>query len=311
VDFFYLTPGRVDFESRTIRGLFYEEGRWVEREVPFPDVIYNVGVSNSQASEEIVDRLYDEIPRTSHSIGDKMTVHNKLQSGKLFAQYLLPSEIITGTAEVMDWVSRHKKVVVKPLSGHKGLSVVYLEQTEHGCLWIEQNDRRLYLREELDARLGELMDGQEFLVQPYISSCTKKGLPFDFRLQPQKDGEGRWVLAAWYPRVGQPGSIITNLSSGGFCTYADLFLEMEFGAQAFDMQRYLERFAVGLAAHMDDLYDGELDELGIDVGIDENGRIWLYEVNWRPGQPVTFFMELDVARNMIHYARYLAEKRRR
>ncbi|PEP84721.1 YheC/YheD family protein, partial [Bacillus pseudomycoides] len=49
-------------------------------------------------------------------------------------------------------------------------------------------------------------------------------------------------------------------------------------------------------------------ELGIDVGIDEDQKLWLFEVNWRPGAPSIFNLELDVVRNTIHYARYLANK---
>ncbi|MEH7053025.1 YheC/YheD family protein, partial [Bacillus pseudomycoides] len=48
--------------------------------------------------------------------------------------------------------------------------------------------------------------------------------------------------------------------------------------------------------------------LGIDVGIDEDQKLWLFEVNWRPGAPSIFNLELDVVRNTIHYARYLANK---
>ena len=37
-------------------------------------------------------------------------------------------------------------------------------------------------------------------------------------------------------------------------------------------------------------YDYELDALGLDIGIDENGKLWLFEVNSFPG--CTMF-ELD------------------
>ena len=43
-------------------------------------------------------------------------------------------------------------------------------------------------------------------------------------------------------------------------------------------------------------YDYELDALGLDIGIDENGKLWLFEVNSFPG--CTMF-ELD-ARGSCH-----------
>ncbi|MEH7490377.1 YheC/YheD family protein, partial [Priestia megaterium] len=53
------------------------------------------------------------------------------------------------------------------------------------------------------------------------------------------------------------------------------------------------------------------DELGIDVGLDKKGRLWIFEVNWRPGPPVIMNVELDVVRNTLQYAQYLADKNKK
>lgn len=103
------------------------------------------------------------------------------------------------------------------------------------------------------------------------------------------------------------GSITSNLGSGGYTAYLDHFLQKEFNDDWFNVKRSLEHFSLSFSNHFDSLYDDfPLDELGIDVGIDENQRLWLFEVNWRPGIPIIFNGELDVARNSIHYAKYLA-----
>lgn len=61
--------------------------------------------------------------------------------------------------------------------------------------------------------------------------------------------------------------------------------------------------------HFDSLYENtSLDELEIDVGMDKNQKLSLFEVNWRPGPPNIFSLELDVAKNTIQYAKYLADK---
>jgi hypothetical protein len=98
------------------------------------------------------------------------------------------------------------------------------------------------------------------------------------------------------------------MGSGGYSTYLDIFLKTEFGDSWYDTQRYLEEFAIQFSNHFDSLYDDELDELGIDVGIDENQKLWLFEVNWRPGPPNIFRLELDVVKNTILYAKYLADR---
>lgn len=62
----------------------------------------------------------------------------------------------------------------------------------------------------------------------------------------------------------------------------------------FNIKRYLENFSLLLAQHLDTLqkerYSESIDELGIDVALDDLGKIWIYEVNWRPGCPQPFIL---------------------
>ena len=59
------------------------------------------------------------------------------------------------------------------------------------------------------------------------------------------------------------------------------------------------------------LNEKTLDEIGIDVGLDQHHKIWIYEVNWRPGCPPTFYLELDVVKNTIQYALYLTKNQQK
>ncbi|MDM5333850.1 hypothetical protein QUF56_11485 [Ureibacillus composti] len=70
VNFLYFTPGNVDLVNKRIKGLFYENGAWVERETGYPDVVFNAGGTLNAKQDLIVDALQKEIPFTSHPIGD-------------------------------------------------------------------------------------------------------------------------------------------------------------------------------------------------------------------------------------------------
>ena len=94
-EFVYFSPRRVQFEDSTIRGWVFENGEWVERVTAFPDVIYNAGSPVKLAkSKEIIDKLKDTIPFTSHSIGNKMRVYERLKKAEQFSRYLIPSETL-------------------------------------------------------------------------------------------------------------------------------------------------------------------------------------------------------------------------
>jgi UDP-N-acetylmuramoyl-tripeptide--D-alanyl-D-alanine ligase len=130
-------------------------------------------------------------------------------------------------------------------------------------------------------------------------------------LHVQKNGEGKWVITKIYPRIAPDGSIVSNISNGGSTYYIDPFLKHEFGDEWYDMKKYLEVFALQLAESMEKIqieyFNEYIDELGFDVGLDDMNKIWIYEINWRPGCPPAFYLELDVVKNMIRYAIYLAD----
>ena len=54
----------------------------------------------------------------------------------------------------------------------------------------------------------------------------------------------------------------------------------------------------------------ELDELGIDIGLDEKRNICIYEINWRPGYPPSMNADFTIVKNLIQYSKFIADKNR-
>ncbi|MEY9977947.1 YheC/YheD family protein [Lysinibacillus sp. RC79] len=314
--FFYFTPKSVDFDKRSIRGKVYENGDWHEKMMPFPDVIYNAGSPEKlSVSKDIIEKLKKEIPFTTHSIGNKWNVMKRLKEAKEFDKYLIPSEVVENVDLLHKFMAFYKKVVFKPIDGRKGKGIYFISKVGRTNFEVKK-DRETTVCSQ--SQLDELIRGQlstgTFIVQPYIQSKTKSGQIYDFRLHVQKNGEGKWVITTVYPRIAPNGSIIPNINNGGFTNYLDPFLEQEFKEEAYDIRRMLEHFSLSLARHLDEIqmeqFGEVIDEIGIDVGLDEQRKIWMYEVNWRPGCPPAFYLELDVVINTIRYAMYLAKNQK-
>ncbi len=314
--FFYFTPKSVDFDKRSIRGKVYEKGDWHERMMPFPDVIYNAGSPEKlSVSKDIIEKLKKEIPFTTHSIGNKWNVMKRLKEAKEFEKYLIPSEVVENVDLLHKFIAFYKRVVFKPIDGRKGKGIYFISKVGRTNFEVKK-DREITVCSQ--SQLDELIRGQlstgTFIVQPYIQSKTKSGQIYDFRLHVQKNGEGKWVITTVYPRIAPNGSIIPNINNGGFTNYLDPFLEQEFKEEAYDIRRMLEHFSLSIAHHLDEIqmvqFGEVIDEIGIDVGLDEQRKIWMYEVNWRPGCPPAFYLELDVVINTIRYAMYLAKNQK-
>lgn len=312
VEFFYFTPKKVNFDNRTINGQVLEDGQWHERVMPFPDVIYNAGSPEKLAvSKKIIERLKKEIPFTTHSIGNKWNVMERLKEAKEFDQYIIPTEIVKNTDVFHSYIAHHKKIVFKPIDGRKGKGIYFIIKIGDHFEVRQNSENRMYSKQQLNALIHELLETGTFIMQPYIQSKMKSGQVYDFRLHVQKNGEGKWVVTTVYPRIAPHGSIIPNINNGGYTNYLDPFLEQEFQEEAFNIRRMLEHFSLSLARHLDDIqmtkFGEVIDEIGIDVGLDAQQKIWIYEVNWRPGCPPAFYLELDVVIHSIRYAKYLAE----
>ena len=307
-DFFFFSPGKVNLEEETILAWIYEMGEWVEKTVPFPDIVYNSSPPMTEKQTEIVDALNQKIPFTSHPIGDKWSVYNRIEKGEMFSNYLIPSKDIISYDDVYDLLTNHSKIIVKPTSGSQGTDISYIERKEEQYTVIQDELKKVMNKQEFEQYIDFLIKQDEFLCQPFIECQTKNGLFYDFRLHTQKDGNGDWVITSIYPRIAAEG-IVANLSRGGYSAMLENFLKNEFGEEYYNVKRTLEQFALQFSVHFDSLYDEPLDELGIDIGVDKNRGIWIFEVNWRPGVPVLFGLEPEVARNMIRYACYLHRER--
>lgn len=304
IDFYYFSPGNVNFEEQTILGYVYDNGRWHQKEMAFPDVIYNPSPMKTLTQKILYRQLKKIIPFTSHPIGNKMGVFRRINKIPGFSHYLIPSENINEPQTVFRALKEFNKVIVKPLSGSQGKGVILIEMNEDKFDIVEGTKRISVDENELHSKIEAIISEKTYLVQPFISCKTKEGSPFDFRIHVQKNGSGDWAITLIYPRIGSVDGVISNVSSGGYIAKLESFLEREYGFEGYDIKRILEKFAVQFSKKFDDMYENRLDELGIDIGIDENKKLWIYEVNWRPG---SVYRGLDAAMNTIPYAAYLAK----
>ncbi|MDC3416585.1 YheC/YheD family protein [Aquibacillus salsiterrae] len=304
IDFYYFTPGMVDFKQNIVYGKVYQKGTWVSKELPFPDVIYNAGPPLTEKQKKIHSRLRKTIPFLSNPVGSKLSVFYKIKKSNQFTEYLIPYKKVSSPNTVIDYLEEYGKVVVKPVTGHQGEGIHFIQKIEKNYLFDNQKQQEEISKQELEQRINDLLQKNKWIVQKYITSFTKAGMPFDIRLHVQKNSEGKWSIMVIYPRVSLGKSIASNLRKGARMSFFDDFLEQEYGDRALNMKKYIEVFALQFSDFFESLYPYSFDELGIDIGLDEEGKIWLYEVNWRPG---TVSFEMDVARNIIGYGMFVAK----
>lgn len=305
IPFYYFSFNNVDFKNMKINGWVYNHGEWAQRVMEFPTVIINSCNPKTKKQSEIMKKLKKYAVFTSYPVGNKIKVYKKVLKAKEFSNYLIPSTKLNKPDQTISFLNEHSKAVLKPLTGNQGKNVLFIEKlniSEQYKLMDGQFIKE-FNQKEMEVFIGRLILEQEYLLQPFIECRTKAGLTYDFRLHVQKNGRGMWEITLIYPRISGNSKLISNISSGGYRGDLEPFLIEEFGEESERIKVALENFALSFSAHFDTLYEHSFDELGIDVGIDREQRLWIFEVNWRPGCK---HREFEVARRLIPYCKFLA-----
>ncbi len=306
IDFIYFSYRGVDFSRKKINAWIFIDGNWTQKDIRFPDCIINRGGPKTNEQTIILNGLKKTIPFTSHSVGSKMMVYKKVKEGQLFDNYLIPTTHASSPNTVLSFMKKYPKLVIKPSSGNKARSIYFITRLEEDKIHcVSGLDETIYSLQEFTEFIDQLISKEKYLIQPFIKCQTKAGLTYDFRIHVQKNEKDKWIINLIYPRISGNQKLTSNISSGGYRGEFIPFLIEEFGDQYYDVKQLLEHFSITFATHFETLYqDRSFDELGIDVAIDQNHRLYIYEVNWRPGCK---HREFTVANNLVKYAKYLAE----
>jgi len=181
----------------------------------------------------------------------------------------------------------YKTIFLKPNYGSGGSGIIRIrKRTLHSGFEIRSGRYRQYvgfdgLRKYLQ-RLSK--STKRFIVQRGIKLARYKGRKFDIRVYLQKP-EHEWMISGMVARVAAQKLVVTNHSKGGFARTVDRVLAYLFDGDRSRTNaciREIENLSLTIAPILKRKFS-DLRELGIDIAIDENGRVWFIEANSLPG----------------------------
>lgn len=299
-EFFFFNPQDIDFKNRQIKASFYEQGAWVKRLTNFPDVVDNS--PSRKANREIYTELEKYVPLTMRRIGNKDVVNKRIFDDGIYSDLVIPFQLVESSNDIYQYLEKYKKIIVKPAGGSQGKGIRFIEKTAHHYIVNENNTTSELDKEQLDIFLQQLNTAR-YIVQPYIQSLTDEGLPYDIRIHVRRGENGKWTPVKIYPRIGRGDGITSNLSQGGSIGRLKPFLKRAFPEDWKNVEAKLNKLAVSFPSYFQKSYKKPLDAIGLDIGIDEHGKLWLFEVNSYPGS--TMF-ELESQTVAMAYAKHLA-----
>lgn len=182
-------------------------------------------------------------------------------------------------------LSEHPKVCVKSLWGSRGKEVLFIEKKgdRFSLIYPDGIIKRYLNLDELANSISFFMKGNNWLIQETVNLATWKNCRIDLRALVQKVTLQRWACTVLCLRKAQPHGLITSTSHGGTVFNASSILSKLWPSHSEELVKEVKKLTLHVAQTLEN-HVGPLGELGIDIGIDQGGQIWLFEVNGKPGK---------------------------
>ncbi|MCL6597292.1 MAG: YheC/YheD family protein [Alicyclobacillus macrosporangiidus] len=286
----------VDFDRGTVRAFVFQGGSWRPARMPLPDAIYDQVVSRKlERSKKYQDqrmRLSRMYANRIFNDGffDKWKVHEWLWNDRQ-TRWLVPySEKYTNPRQAAAFLKRYPVTFVKPVHGSLGLGIVRVTREADGTFRYEvrhksgRTQNKVGTAEAVVDAIRRRLQQTPHLLQEGVPVAQFRGRPFDVRIVLQRDGSGAWKRTKMFVRVARAGEFTANLASGGVAMPLDAVLREAFASEEHRRRiRSQVRRAAGWVASVIESQCGKpLGELGVDLAIDESGKVWVLEVNSKP-----------------------------
>lgn len=298
-----------------------EQKKWKAIITPLPVLVYDRCYFLSSAHYRSVAPYLKQLQRhpkvqfLGHGLAGKWEVYTILSRYPDIRPHLPETDRVYVSQDVLAHLARIGDVVIKPLGGSLGRKVIRI--TKGSANTVHLSGRDGYNRpfsatipaSQLDLWLRKQLPTARWLIQPYLELSTPDQRPFDIRVLVQKNGQGEWEIVGKAIRQGQPGGLTANLHGGGQGIGFIPFMQRHFPDQVERIARQIDELSLKIPPLLEKSH-GPLVELGIDIGVDRHGNVWVIEVNSKPGRSLFAWTgEKDVqmrsVQNIVHYACYL------
>lgn len=179
-------------------------------------------------------------------------------------------------------LSSYGKVVLKPVIGSGGVGLIMV--TSSSGLYMVRHQRSIRKFGSFAALvtgLRRIRRKRKYLIQRGITLVTINGRPIDYRVKMVRKNR-RWATTAMVGRLARQGLFVTNLCRGGTMMTSAEGISRSLSVSAVKGKktemRQLTRMCISI---LERAFPG-VGKFGFDYGIDQNGMIWIFEVNTRP-----------------------------
>ncbi|WP_096439489.1 YheC/YheD family protein [Alteribacter populi] len=296
VNLYYFCFRDIDMKTKTIEGTYYNEHlkKWKKASFPFPDLFYN------RKRRGLENRKYHTLKRALLKSGtqfintrdgfDKWDVHKRLSESSEIKEHIPATSLFSSKEKLKEMLNEEEgSVYLKGVNASLGNEIMRVEKTTSGTYTISTYVKQVFTKKvdndsslikEIHRFFGPFL--RHVIIQKRIDLFQVEGCLVDFRAEVQKKKNDSIVVSGVVARIGKPGSPITSKTSEDHYMTIEEFIKRYY-SHDHNLKSQINGFLKKVYEAVEQEY-GRFAELGIDIGLDQEGRLWLIECNGTSGK---------------------------
>ncbi|MBP1933383.1 YheC/YheD family protein [Ammoniphilus resinae] len=286
----------IDWDRKIVHGLYFNpngkniEAQWEFGVFPIPNVIYRRYFHNDEEKIEKLKKITNSRIFNSYRF-TKMDFHSILYSDPNLRRHLPHTAILSIEKNFLhSFLNSHPKAIIKPVDLSRGRGILYIQRLQGRNFLVIDHRPKQPVKMQLSGNKffsylkEEVKFPDKHIIQELIPIVKINSSPFDIRVVMQKEDQGKWVCNGMEARHAIPNSYVTNLAKGGHATSVQQALYLAFGFSPNQVAQKIEEvveLSKQICLKMDQT-EHHFAEFGIDLGIDQNGKVWIIEANVYP-----------------------------
>ncbi|MFF2755535.1 YheC/YheD family protein [Psychrobacillus sp. NPDC058041] len=217
-----------------------------------------------------------------HSPVSKWDQYQTLRVNKTILSFLPKTNLLTNVT-FRDYLNRFNEIMIKPCSGQHGVGIVQIKRKNPFTYEIHSGIRSVTITNQ-DRAYSYIEDTflskKDYIVQQKIQLATIDMCPMDVRVITSKV-ESAWIVTDKIVKVAGANFIITNAAQK-LLTLEDAIQDSTISnINNEKLEAKIDKICLLAAKHLEKS-DAELTIIGFDIGITNQGDIWIIEGNYVP-----------------------------
>lgn len=317
---YFFSLKNVQIGHQTIDGMYYDykECYWKRATFPYPSILYKRGEHKNSSGKKYTTFLAQLASLGTKRINylqgfNKWILYHKLNMYEEIKDHLPETRRLTSVNVLKEMLRITNKLYVKASRGSRGKQVLRIVYEDSTYKYSYYNGRIFSNRtgspETLYKHIQKFFTNKEIIIQKAIDLVEVDGSIIDLRAEIQRDGNGNLDIVGIPVRMSQKNApITTHANSFTFEYFFKTFLSYTNEDIAI-LKNKVETLATNIYQCIEK-NEGHVGELGIDLALDKDGKLWYIEANSQSAKVSLFKaysreINSKAYLNPLEYAKYL------